>query len=131
MLSAETKGELLAIIDKLAELEKRRNEIRQQEYEVRDRINVIRARNLVEIAFARDNKEKPLYPSEQVREAALTVALDKDTEYRTIRDKLRMLENKLQEISIEHVRLSNRKALLMFEAGLVSPLSPETAIPIE
>ncbi len=42
-----------------------------------------------------------------------------------------MLENKLQEISIEHIRLSNRKALLMFEAGLISPPSPETATPIE
>ena len=130
MLSHETKTELLAIIDKLAELEKRKNEIRQQEYEVRDRINVIRAKNLVEIAFARDDREKPLYPSEQVREAALVVALDKDAEYRTLRDKLRMLEDKLQEILIEHSRLSDRKALLMFEAGLTSPSIAQTA-PVE
>jgi len=130
MLSAELKTELLSIIDKLAELDKRRNEIREQEFQVRDRINVIRAKNLVEIAFAKDNKDKPLYPSEQVREAALIVALDKDSEYRTIREKLRMLENKLQEIVIEHVRLSDRKALLMFEAGLVKPPSPEASMPI-
>lgn len=131
MLNAETKNELLSIIDRLAELEKRRNEIRQQEYEVRDRMNVIRAKNLVEIAFARDNKEKPIYPSEQVREAALVVALDKDSEYRTLRDKLRMLESKLQEISIEHFRLSDKKALLMFDAGLVSPPASEAITPVE
>ena len=131
MLSAEVKAELLTLIDQLAELERRRNEIRQQEYEVRDRINVIRAKNLVEIAFARDNKDKPVYPSEQVREAALVVALEKDSEYRTLRDKLRMLESKLQEISIEHIRLSNKQALLMFEAGLVSPPASETGPLVE
>jgi len=131
MLSSESKSELLSIIDKLAELDKRRNEIREQEYDSRDRINVIRATNLVKVAFAKDNKDKPLYPSEQVREAALTMTLDKDTEYRTLREKLRMLENKLQEILIEHTRLSNRKALLMFEAGMVLPPSSEPHMPVE
>jgi chromosome segregation ATPase len=121
MLNAETKNELLSIIDQLAELEKQLNEIRQQEEEVQDQIDVIRAKYLVEIALARDNKDKPLYPNEQAREAALLVALDKDAKYQALRDKLRMLRNKLQEISIEHARLSNKKALLMLEAGLVSP----------
>ena len=123
MLSAETKTELFTIIDKLAELERRRNEIKQHQYEVRDRINVIRAKNLVEISFGKDDKNKPLYPSQQVRDAALVVVLDDDAEYLTLRDKLRMEDSKLQEISIEHARLSNRKTLLMFEAGLNS--SPE------
>jgi hypothetical protein len=109
MLNAETKKELLTIIDEIAGLEKRRNEIRRQEFDLRDRISTIRAKNLVDIAVVKDNKEKPIYPNEQVREAALVVALDKDSE--------------LQDISIEHIRLSNRKALLMFEAGLVSPSS--------
>jgi hypothetical protein len=123
MLNAETKKELLTIIDEIAGLEKRRNEIRRQEFDLRDRISTIRAKNLVDIAVVKDNKEKPIYPNEQVREAALVVALDKDSEFKTLRDKLRTLENTLQDISIEHIRLSNRKALLMFEAGLVSPSS--------
>lgn len=131
MLSVESKTELSLIIDNIAELEKRRNEIREQEYQIRDRMAVIRAKNLVEIAFAKDNKEKPLYPSEHVREAALTVALDKDSEYRTLREKLRMLENKLQEISIEYERLSNRKALLLIDSGLIIPPSSTMTMPIE
>ena len=118
MLSVEVKTELLTIIDKLAELERRRNEIKQHQHEIRDRINVIRAKNLVEIAFGRDEKGKPLYPSQQVRDAALVVVLDDDSEYRTLRDKLRIEDSKLQEIAIEHTRLSSRKMLLMFEAGL-------------
>jgi hypothetical protein len=125
MLNTETKIELLSIIDKLAEMEKRRNEIRQQIYEVRDRMSAIRAKNLVEIALARDRKDKPIYPTEHVREAALVLALDKDAEYRTLRDKSRMLESKLQEISIEHARLSSKKALLMFEAGFGTPPASE------
>ena len=125
MLSLETKTELLTIIDKLAGLEKERNEIKQKSLSSRDKIDLIRAKKLVEIAFAKDDKEKPLYSNEPVREAALILFLDKEPDYRTLRDELRTLENQLQEISIEHVRLSNRKALLMLEAGLANPAFPE------
>ncbi len=131
MLTAETKKELLAIIDNIAELEKMRNELKQQEYDVRDRINFIRAKDLVQIAVGKDNKDRLIYPSEGVREAALVIALDQNSEYRTLRDKLRLLENKLQEITIEHRRLSDRKALLMLEAGIVTSLPNEPASPGE
>ncbi len=131
MLTAETKKELLAIIDNIAELEKRRNELKQQEYDVRDRINFIRAKDLVQIAVGKDNKDRLIYPSEGVREAALVIALDQNSEYRTLRDKLRLLENKLQELTIEHRRLSDRKALLMLEAGIVTSLPNEPASPGE
>ncbi len=131
MLTAETKKELLAIIDNIAELEKRRNELKQQEYDVRDRINFIRAKDLVQIAVGKDSKERLIYPSEAVREAALVIALDQNSEYRTLRDKLRLLENKLQELSIEHRRLSDRKALLMLEAGIVTSVPNESTPPGE
>ena len=131
MLTAEIKKELLTIIDNIAELEKRRNELRQQEYDVRDRINFIRAKDLVQIAVGKDSKERLIYPSEQVREAALVIALDQNSEYRTLRDKLRLLENKLQEITIEHRRLFDRKALLMLEAGFVSSMPNEPTSPGE
>ncbi len=131
MLTAETKKELLAIIDSIAELEKRRNELKQQEFDVRDRINFIRAKDLVQIAVGKDSKDRLIYPSEQVREAALVIALDQNSEYRTLRDKLRLLENKLQEITIEHHRFSDRKALLMLEAGIVTSMPSEPASPGE
>lgn len=118
VLGSEIKAELLTIIDRMADLDNRRNEVKEQEQQVRERINVIRAKNLVEIAFARDNKEKSLYPSEGVREAALTVALDRDAEYQSLRERLRTLDRDLQEILVERERLSNRKTLLMFEAGI-------------
>jgi len=128
MLSAEIKTELLTIIDKLAKLERRRHEIQQQGNKVRDRINVINAKNLVEISFGRDDRNKPLYPSQQVRDAALVVVLEEDAEYLTLRDKLRMQDDKLKKISIKHIRLSNRKTLLMFEAGLdAQPFSRNTS----
>jgi hypothetical protein len=121
MLNSETKTALLEMIDKLAGLEKERNEIKQKELLARDKLNLIRAKKLVEIAFAKDNKERPLYSNEQVRDAALILFLDKEPEYCSMRNELRLLDARLQEISIEHQRLYDHKALLMFEAGLVNP----------
>lgn len=120
MLEPQTKTELLSMIDKLAELEKERNQIKQKELLVRDKVNLIRAKKLIEIAFARDDKDRPLYSNEGVREAAQILFLEKEPEYCSLRDELRQLEAGLQEISIEHQRLYDHKALLMFEAGLAS-----------
>ncbi len=126
MLNSEIKTELLDMIDKLAGLEKERNEIKQKELLARDRLNLIRAKKLIEIAFAKDDKDRPLYSNEQVREAALILFLDKEPEYCSMRNEVRLLDARLQEISIEHQRLYDRKALLMFEAGLANASGRET-----
>jgi hypothetical protein len=131
MLSNETKTELLDLIDKLAGLEKERNEIKQKEMLARDKLNLIRAKKLIEIAFAKDNKDRPMYSNEQVREAALILFLDKEPEYSSRRDEVRLLEARLQEISIEHQRLYDHKALLMFETGLANPPGCETRATLE
>ncbi len=120
MLNAQTKTELLTMIDTLAGLEKDRNQVKQKELLARDKANLIRAKKLIEIAFARDDKDKPLYSNEQVREAALILFLEKEPEYCSLREELRQLDARLQEISIEHQRLYDRKSLLMFEAGLAN-----------
>src|SRR5512140_2311620 len=120
MLDSQIKNELLDMIDRLAELDKQRCEIRQKELASRDRLSLLRAKKLIEIAFARDDKDKPLYTNEGVREAALILFLDKEPEYTALRDETRRLEAKLQELSIEHQRLYDHKALLMFEAGLAN-----------
>ncbi len=131
MLNAQTKTELLDLIDKLASLERERNEIRQKELLARDKLNLMRARKLIEITFAKDDRDRPLYSNEQVREAALTLFLDKEPEYHSLRDELRQLEARQQEISIEHQRLYDHKALLMFEAGLMKETAREGGAMIE
>ena len=131
MLTSEIKAELLVMIDNLAGLEKQRCEIRQKELAARDKLSLIRAKKLIEIAFARDDKDRPLYSNEGVREAALILFLDKEPEYIALRDETRLLEAKLQELSIEHQRLYDHKALLMFEAGLANPTMREPGLPAE
>lgn len=128
MLSAELKSELLAIIDRLAELQRQNNEIRRQELEIQDRMAVIQAKDLVAIAFAKDKQDKPLYSNEKIRDAALVAALDEDAEYRSLQGQVRSMEEKRQEVSIEATRLSDRKSLLMFEAGLMPPPAQESSI---
>ncbi len=125
MLTPESKTELLDLIDTLANLEKERTRLRQQELGSRDRLSLLRAKKLIEITFARDDKDKPLYSNESVREAALLIFLDKEPEYCTLKDEVRQLGMKYQELSIEHQRLSDRKTLLLFAAGLTtSPHDP-------
>jgi hypothetical protein len=131
MLSSEIKAELLLMIDNLAGLEKQRCEIRQKELAARDKLSLIRAKKLIEIAFARDDKDRPLYSNEGVREAALILFLDKEPEYIALREETRLLEAKLQELSIEHQRLYDHKALLMFEAGLANTTMREPGLPAE
>ncbi len=128
MSDAEAKKELLSIIDQLAELTKKQNEIRDQEFELRDRISLIRSKHFVEITMSTNDKGKPTYPNERVRQAALTVALNDDAEYKDLATKLRIMDKVLQDVAVEFTRLSSRKALLLAVAGISNSLSTEAMV---
>jgi hypothetical protein len=124
-MTEEAKKELSEIIDRMADLAKKSHEIRKEQLKIRDRTSVIRARLLIDIAMAKDDKGKPVYSNEQLREAALTLRLDENEEYQRLKERLRELDDEGQALAIEHNRLANRRMLLMMEMGLVSPPSPE------
>jgi len=125
MPNTEIKNELLGIIDKIAELEIKQNEIRDRGIEIRDQLNVIRSKHFVEITLATNDKGKPLYPNERVRQSALTIAMDVDAKCKDLVTRLRTTDKELQEIVIEIGRLSSRKVLLMGEAGITNPPFPD------
>ncbi len=123
--NAESKNEILELIDTVSELEKKQNEMRRREFETRDRLNVIRSRHLVEIAQAKDENGKLTFPNERVRQAALTLALDEDPEYQSLVIKLRAMQNELEQVVIEISRLSARKTFLMLASGVLKPPSSD------
>lgn len=106
--------ELLEIIDRMADLDREIEVHHKRRQSLRDKINIIRARHLVKISLERDDKGKPLYPSERVRQAAVTVRSADDPEYVDLQHKIIELDDKADQV-IEYNRLAEKKHILILE----------------
>ncbi len=126
-MTEEVRKELLEMIDTITDLARKSHEIRKEEMKIRDRTSVIRAKLLIDIATAKDEKGKPVYSNQHLREAALTLGLDENEEYQRLKERLRELGDEDRVLAIEHRRLLDRRTLLMIEMGLESPPSPNGA----
>jgi len=126
-MTEEAKKEFLEITDRLADLEKKRYEIRRERGLTSDRVSVIRAKLMIDIAKARDEKGKPIYSNENLRRAALTLQLEESEEYQRLKKRLRDLDDELATLAIEYNRLEARRGLLALEMGLIRPFSSDTA----
>jgi hypothetical protein len=122
-MTEETRKELSEIIDRIADLARQRHSIRKQQQKIWDRTSVIRAKLTIDIATAKDDKGKPIYSNEQLREAALTLGLAEDEEFQGLKERLRALDDEEQALVIEHSRLMDQRTLLMLEMGLNLPSS--------
>ncbi len=121
----ETRKKLLKLIDQVADIERKRLDIRRERESIFERTRVIRAQLVLDIASARDDRGRPRYPNEQTREAALTLKLAEHEEWRRLSDRLRKLYEEDDLLAIEHNRLADRKAVSMMEMGLAaSPDGP-------
>lgn len=90
----------------------------------RDRMTIVQAKLALEIGTAKDQNGKPAYSNEQLRSAALTLALEAHDDYRQLREKSRAVNNRaISELLIDHNILVDQKCLLMVELGI--PLETE------
>jgi hypothetical protein len=128
-MAERTREELSEAIDRIADLARQRHEIAKERRKIWDKTSVIRAKLVIEIATSKDEKGKPVYSNEQLREAALTLRLDEDGEYQRLKERLRELDDQEQTAVIEYNRLVDQRMLLMFELGLVSPASTNSIQP--
>jgi hypothetical protein len=111
-MAEETKEELLNLVDQMAALDKQDRELSRQLGEIREQAQLIRARILLDVAQERDERGKPVYSNEKLREAAVTVKLAEHDEYQTLREKEKVLRGEHDELVLELRRLSLRKELL-------------------
>lgn len=125
-MTEEAKKGFLEITDQLADLEKKRHEIQRERGMTSERVSVIRAELMIDIAKARDEKGKPIYSNENLRRAALTLQLEENEEYQRLKERLRDLDDELATLAIEHSRLEARRGLLALEMGLIRPPSPDS-----
>jgi phosphoglycerate-specific signal transduction histidine kinase len=126
-VTEEAKKEFLEITDRLAELEQKRHELRRERRATSDRVSVIRAELMIDIAKARDEKGKPIYSNENLRRAALTLRMEENEECQGLKERQRDLDDELATLAIEHNRLEARRGLLALEMGLIRPSSPDVA----
>lgn len=126
-MNTEAKKELAELIDSMTNLSQKRHTIHREQQKIRDRISIIRARLVIDIGKAKDDKGKLEYSNEQLREAALTLGLNENEEYQRLKEKLRELNDEDMEFDIEYHKLVDRRLLLLVELGLVSPTSTDSA----
>jgi hypothetical protein len=117
-MEEEARRELSETVDRIADLARKRHEIRKERDKILDRTGVIRAKLIIDIATTEDDKGKRIYSNQQLRKAALTLRLDENEEYQRLRKKLRELDYEQEALAIEHNRLVHRKALLELEMGM-------------
>jgi hypothetical protein len=124
-MSREDKGtELRRIVDELADYERQRHQLHMEVEKLREQSRLISARIQVDVAIAKDDKGKPLYSNQNVRDAAVTVKLAEDEALQTLKPEIDRLNNEIRSIQIEQNRLSMHKQILMLELGLQPPPSP-------
>jgi len=118
-MKMDVKSQFLAAVDRLAEIAKARHAISQKQQPLRERLQVIHARHTLEIATAKDAKDKAVYSNEEMRRAALTIRLSEDDKYQALVAELRVLDSEQDDLVVEHNRLVDQKMLLMLELGLM------------
>lgn len=116
-MTEDIKKEVYEMTDRIATLSRKRQNARNQQKQISDRVSLIRARLVVEIATARDHRGKPTYSNQQLRNAVLTLRLHENQEYQGLAKRLSELDDLDKTLSIELKRLSDRRALRMLDIG--------------
>jgi len=118
-MNSELRTELLGMVDRMAELGNKMQEVRREKQRVNDRIEAMRAKAVLEIAAAKDAKGRVAYRNMTLREAVLATRLKEDEAYRGLVERLRDLDDDLASLRIEHGRLEDRKEVLLADLASV------------
>jgi hypothetical protein len=116
-MEQETKHEIFAILDKLVDFDRQIQLWRQDIEELEEKMELIRAKYLVEIGTALDIKKRRLYASDKLRDAALTLKLAEDNEYQKLDEEVWEFWRKIHDVGIEERKLNSRKDVLMTAIG--------------
>ena len=112
-MAGNSEGELLNLVNQIADLDKKVREIDRQRNEIREKMRLIRARVLLEVAQEKDERGKIVYSNEKLRQAAVTVRLAEADEYQALRSEERALVAEHDGLVNELRRLSEQKEIWM------------------
>jgi hypothetical protein len=114
-MTEQAKEELLKLEEQMITLEKKKHEVGRRLEEIQGEIWLIRARLLLEVAWERDERGKPIYPNHESREEAVAARLEEHNRYQSLRRKEMTLSQEENDLLNELSRLSERKEQLLAE----------------
>ena len=112
-----TKKELLLIVDQMADLQKKQTRLDDERGELYDKISVIEARAILDIAKEADEYGKRIYTNQKMRDAAFIISMSENADYQRVRDLINELDTEIGNAFIELARLQNRKMILLSTVG--------------
>jgi len=118
----ELREELLRLNDLLADVEAKGRALHHRAQKLRDEGELLRARAVVNVLEARDDRGRPRYSNEYATRAAAMVTLHENPRYREIESEREALWQETESVRAETDRLAVRRKILMVEAGIIDPL---------
>ena len=117
-MPSTTEQEYLSTLDEIHRVDTETKKHQRATKRLHTKIQVIRAKNVVDIGTKKDDKGKPIFSNEHLREAELTIRLNDNPEYIKFRDELWALDEKLDALYIEHNKLIDIKYMLMIKLDI-------------
>jgi hypothetical protein len=114
-MTEKAREELLKLEEQMITLEEKKHEAGRRLEEIQGEMWLIRARMLLEVAWERDERGKPIYPNHESREEAMTARLQEHNRYQSLRRKEMALSQEQDDLLNELSRLSERKEQLLAE----------------
>ena len=113
-----TEQEYLSILDEIYRNNTETKKLQRITRKLHSKTQVIRAQYIIDIGTTKDEKGKPVYSNEHLREAELTNRLNNNPEYIGYRDELWVIDDKLDELYVENNKLVDIKYMLMIKRGI-------------
>ena len=107
------RDELFALVDKTANIRLRMKDLEQQRRDIVEKCVAIRDKLLIEVNFERDDKGKPKWTNERLRQAALSIRLRADTQFQELKARRKGLDVEIDRLAVEHNKLVDKKYILM------------------
>jgi len=113
-----TEQEYLSILDKIHRNNTETKKLQRTARKIRTKLQDLRAQYIIDIGTKKDDKGKPVYSNEHLREAELTNRLNNNSEYIKLRDELWEIDEKLDVLYVENNKLVDIKYMLMMKLGI-------------
>lgn len=113
-----TEQEYLSILDEIYRNNTETKKLQRITRKLHSKTQAIRAQYIIDIGTTKDEKGKPVYSNEHLREAELTNRLNNNPEYIGYRDELWAIDDKLDELYVENNKLVDIKYMLMIKLGI-------------
>ncbi|MHC1597113.1 MAG: hypothetical protein ACXQT3_02235 [Methermicoccaceae archaeon] len=95
------KEELLEIVGRICELEKRKEDIGRKIRKIRADKEEVKAKTFLEISLKRDEKGKAIYSNDKLRTYATILSLRENEEYLRLEEEAETLEEEMHSIVVE------------------------------